>query len=485
MQGLKPYPAYKESGLPWLGKVPEHWEAERAKWLFRKMDRPAREEDEVITCFRDGMVTLRKNRRVRGFTEALKEIGYQGIRRGDLVIHAMDAFAGAVGVADSDGKGTPVYSVCQPLPRANAHYFAFTIREMARAQWIQALAKGIRERSTDFRYDDFGSQPVPLPPLSEQTAIVRFLDYMDSRIRRYIRAKQKLIKLLEEQKQAIIHQAVTGQIDVRTGKPYPAYKPSGVEWLGNVPKHWEVRRVRSCLLSTRSGIWGTDPDPQNASDQIICIRVADFDIERLRVSTKKLTVRAIPESARMPRLLQFGDILLEKSGGGEAEPIGRVVLFDIGLSAVSSNFIVSLRPDRTVVTSEFLLHVLAIMQVTRRNVPCIKQTTGIQNLYERAYLSLPIAIPPIDQQNGLLSEITSMLKPIMDGINYARKHIDLLREYRTRLIADVVTGKLDVRMAVAKLPDKPEETEPVEDAEQGDDNEAAMDAEGDPGEVNV
>ena len=113
---LKPYPDYKDSGVEWLGAVPAHWEMERGKWLFRKMDRPVREADEVVTCFRDGVVTLRKNRRVRGFTESLQEIGYQGIRRGDLVIHGMDAFAGAIGVADSDGKGTPVYLVCAPSP---------------------------------------------------------------------------------------------------------------------------------------------------------------------------------------------------------------------------------------------------------------------------------------------------------------------------------------------------------------------------------
>jgi type I restriction enzyme, S subunit len=207
--GLGPYPAMKDSGVPWLGEVPEHWATERAKWLFRKMARPVRESDEVVTCFRDGTVTLRRNRRVRGFTESLKEIGYQGIRRDDLVIHAMDAFAGAVGVADTDGKSTPVYSVCEPGPRADSHFYAYAVREMARSQWILALAKGIRERSTDFRFEAFGSQEVPLPPLAEQAAIVRFLDHADRRIRRYIRAKQKLIELLEEQKQAIIHRAVT------------------------------------------------------------------------------------------------------------------------------------------------------------------------------------------------------------------------------------------------------------------------------------
>ena len=152
------YPAYKPSGVPWLDDMPEHWDVRRAGWLFRKMDRAVRDGDEVITCFRDGTVTLRKNRRTEGFiTESLKEIGYQGVRRGDLVIHQMDAFAGAVGVSDSDGKGTPVYSVCHPNQDADPFYYAHIVREMARSQWILALAKGIRERSTDL-----GTQSSPI-----------------------------------------------------------------------------------------------------------------------------------------------------------------------------------------------------------------------------------------------------------------------------------------------------------------------------------
>ena len=145
----------------------------------------------------------------------------------------MDAFAGAIGVSDSDGKSTPVYAVCSPTTRgSNPYYYAYCVREMARSQWIVALSRGVRERSTDFRFAAFAGQCVPLPSRHEQLAIVRFLDHADRRIRRYIRAKERLIELLEEQKQAIIHQAVTGQIDVRTGQPYPAYKDSGVEWLG-------------------------------------------------------------------------------------------------------------------------------------------------------------------------------------------------------------------------------------------------------------
>ncbi len=242
IEGLKPYPKMKDSGVPWLGEVPEHWDLKRGKTLFSKMNREVRPTDETVTCFRDGTVTLRKNRRLRGFTEAIFELGYQGIRKGDLVIHAMDAFAGAVGVSDSDGKGSPIYSVCLPVDSANSKYYAHIIRQMSQTNWILALSRGIRERSTDFRFEMFGRQFLPVPPPEEQIAIVKFLNYATGKIDQAIRAKQKLIKLLEEQKQVIIHRAVTRGLD-----PNVKLKDSGVEWLGQIPEHWELRRLRSLV----------------------------------------------------------------------------------------------------------------------------------------------------------------------------------------------------------------------------------------------
>ena len=466
--GLRPYPDYGTSDVPWADALPKHWESRKGRWLFRHMDRPVREQDEVVTCFRDGLVTLRKNRRLRGFTESIQEIGYQGIRRGDLVIHGMDAFAGAIGVADSDGKGSPVYSVCEANAGFDPRYYALTLREMARNGWIQALAKGIRERSTDFRYESFASQLLPVPPQVEQTAIVRFMDYIDRRVGRCIRAKQNLIGLLGEQKQAIIHRAVTRGLD-----PSVRLKSSGVEWLGYVPEHWERKRIRACLTDMRAGIWGDDPTTENQADHVVCLRVADFDLARLRVSESKLTTRAVSAGARNSRRLIPGDILLEKSGGGDAEPVGRVVLYDgqVAPHAITSNFIVRLRPDATFIAAEFLLLVLATMQSTRRNVPWIKQTTGIQNLNERAYLSLAIAVPPVAEQEKILARLRSVLRTVDQGIERSTQEINLLREYRTRLIADLVTGEVDVREAAARLPDEEsapvEEVGPLIDADQG------------------
>ena len=453
MDDLKPYPAMKDSGVPWLGEVPEHWEMERAKWLFRKMDRPARDTDEVVTCFRDGVVTLRRNRRVRGFTEALKEIGYQGIRRGDLVIHGMDAFAGAVGVADSDGKGTPVYSVCEPIEGVNSQYYAYLVREMARSQWILALAKGIRERSTDFRFDGFASQPVPFPPLTEQTAIVRFLDHMDRRIGRAIRAKQKLIALLNEQKKAIIHQAVTRGLD-----PNVRLKPSGVAWLGDVPEHWEVWQVGHFAQvgngSTPSrgnmAYWKGGTYPWLNSSSVNHSPISDAD--------QFVTNIALRE-CHLPRV-QPGSVLVAITGQGKTR--GTVAL--LSMEATINQHVVYMTPQQNLVAPEYLhLAFVGAYRDLRRISGDSGSTRGALTCGDISHFK--VALPPRDEQNQICSSVFQDVESVDATVESAQREIALLREYRTRLIADVVTGKLDVREAAARLPEEAEEPEPVDEAD--------------------
>ncbi|KSA13472.1 restriction endonuclease subunit S [Maribacter dokdonensis] len=242
---IQRYPTYKDSGVEWLGEIPEHWKIERAKWLFIKNERPTRKEDEIVTCFRDGEVTLRSKRKKSGFTVALKEHGYQGIRKGDLVIHAMDAFAGAIGVSDSDGKATPVYSVCtERYPNTvNQYYYSYFLRSLALNGIILALAKGIRERSTDFRFSDFGELLLSFPPLPEQTKIAQFLDDKTTKIDEAIAIKAQQINLLKERKQILTHKAVTRGLDDSV-----PLKDSGVEWIGEIPEHWEIESFKNILI---------------------------------------------------------------------------------------------------------------------------------------------------------------------------------------------------------------------------------------------
>lgn len=213
-KGINPNAKMKDSGIPWIGEVPEHWLQLRGKNIFTRMARVVEADDEVITCFRDGQVTLRKNRRTDGFTESFKEIGYQGIRPGDLVIHQMDAFAGAIGVSDSKGKGTPVYICLQPKGEQSNFYYAYLLREMARTGYIKSLYRGIRERSSDFRYETFGKLLLPIPPADEQRAIVEFIDRKVKEIDGFISAVREQIEKLKLYKQRLISDVVTGKIKV-------------------------------------------------------------------------------------------------------------------------------------------------------------------------------------------------------------------------------------------------------------------------------
>ena len=214
-KGLNLDAKMKDSGISWIGEIPEHWETRRAKFMFKKNKRERRPEDEVITCFRDGQVTLRKNRRLTGFTESEKYDGYQGIRKGDLVIHQMDAFAGSIGVSDSDGMGTSVYHCCTPTDDYNVYYYAYLIRQMALSGFIQSLYKGIRERSSDFSFPVFGNQYLIIPPSDEQQAIVAYIEEKCEKIDKLASELQSEIDYLKEYKQRLIADCVTGQINVQ------------------------------------------------------------------------------------------------------------------------------------------------------------------------------------------------------------------------------------------------------------------------------
>jgi type I restriction enzyme S subunit len=452
---VKPYLAMKDSVVPWLGDVPEHWRTERAKWLFRKMNRPVRESDEVVTCFRDGTVTLRKNRRVRGFTESLKEIGYQGIRRGDLVIHAMDAFAGAVGVSDVDGKGTPVYSVCEPRSMVDAHYYAYVIREMARSQWIQALAKGIRERSTDFRFEGFGSQPVPVPPLPEQAAIVRFLDHAERRIRHYIRAKQRLIKLLEEQKRAIVHHAVTRGLDTQVRA-----KPSGIDWIGDVPEHWEIWQVRHFATVGN----GSTPSRGNAAywsgGAFPWLNSSSVNAGIITASDQFVTETALRE-CHLPRV-QPGSVLVAITGQGKTRGTAAVLSIEATINQHIA-FIAPRRQKRTATPEYLRLFLVAAYPELRRISEDSGSTKGALTCEDLKHFR--VLMPPADEQNRIVSIAREETAGVETNLRGVEREISLLREYRTRLIADVVTGKLDVRDAAARLPEDASDTEPLDEAD--------------------
>ena len=211
-KGLNSEVTLKDSGIQWIGQMPAHWNCIRGKYILRYMQKPVKEDDGVITCFRDGEVTLRSNRREDGFTMSDKEIGYQGIDVGDLVVHGMDGFAGAIGISDSRGKASPVLNVLGT--DQNKRYIMYYLRSMAYRDVFLALATGIRVRSCDLRWNKLAELMYPVPPIEEQEKIVEHIDSVIKKTDEVIADKKEQLETIEEYKKSLIYEYVTGKKEV-------------------------------------------------------------------------------------------------------------------------------------------------------------------------------------------------------------------------------------------------------------------------------
>ncbi len=231
---------------PGFGALPARWRSERARWLLERQSRPARGSDAIVTAFRDGQVTLRTNRRIEGFTEAAIEIGYHGIRKGDLVVHSMDAFAGAVGVSDSDGKASPVVHAYRARTDYDERFASYSLRALAQSGYLAALAKGIRERSTSFDPAALANLNLPHPSLLEQRRIADFLDFQTANIDRLTSARRAQISALSELELAQIGAELSGAD--QSGK----CRMTGWGWLESIPNHWRMALSMHTLMWT----WG-------------------------------------------------------------------------------------------------------------------------------------------------------------------------------------------------------------------------------------
>ena len=255
---LKPYPEMKNSGVPWLGELPAHWEVLPLCAVATPKSISGQQHRELLSVYLDRGVILFsevEEKRTNVTSENLSK--YQAVDPGDFVLNNQQAWRGSVGVSNLSGIVSPAYLVLSLNQRLHTGFANLLFRERVMVSQYLVCSRGVGSIQRNLYWPHLKRVVFPSPPLPEQTAIVRFLDHADRRIRRYIRAKQKLIALLEEQKQAIIHQTVTGQIDVRTGQPYPSYKDSGVEWLGNVPEDWGVVPLRRVTLDSCDGPFGS------------------------------------------------------------------------------------------------------------------------------------------------------------------------------------------------------------------------------------
>lgn len=419
------YEAYKDSQVQWIGDIPANWHLEKAKWLFYKADRKPLVDDDIVTCFRDGQVTLRKNRRTEGFTNALKEHGYQRICKGDLVIHAMDAFAGAIGVSDSDGKSTPVYAACVPrkIGKVNSYYYAYYMRDLALSGFIVSLAKGIRERSTDFRFNDFAELLLPFPDYEEQTLIANFLDKKTALIDEAISIKEQQISLLKERKQIIIQQAVTQGLD-----PNVPMKDSGVDWIGKIPAHWDIVPGFTVFKE------GKDSNKGMIESQVLSLSYGNVIIK-----PEEKLVGLVPESFETYQIALPGDIIIRCTDlQNDKTSLRTGIVRNKGI-ITSAYLNLRLKTEHSAEFMHYFLHVLDITKTIYRFGSGLRQ-----NLSYKDFKHMRILMPPKAEQIEIVNYINNQAEMTESSIDLIKNKIEKLKEYKTTLINSAVTGKIKI-----------------------------------------
>lgn len=462
IEGLKPYPSYTDTGLPWLGQIPATWKLRRAKYLFREVDERSRTgSEELLSVSHKTGVTPRSQKNVTMFM-AESNIGHKVCRPDDLVINTLWAWMAALGVSRHHGIVSPAYGVYRPIdPSGFRPRFADQLlRTPFYAAEYQRCSTGVNSSRLRLYPEAFFRIPIMLPPKEEQEAIVRFLAHANQKIDGFIRAKRKLIGLLNEQKQAIIHQAVTRGID-----PSVPLNPSGIPWLGDIPKHWEVRRLKGVLRGRlTNGLFKRGDDFGSGT---LLVNVADvYAQEGIILPDKLERVRCSPEEKATFRVLP-GDMFFVRSSL-KLEGTGRCALVqDLAEDAVFECHIVRGRPDGRVVDANFLLMFLRSW-VGTSNVVARAKTVTMSTVGQTEISSLPVAVPPLHEQRELLKIVATESAPATAAIARTEREIALMQEYRARLTTDIITGKLDVREAASKLPelaDQPTVEEAIDDNE--------------------
>ncbi len=459
IEGLKPYSAYTETGLPWLGQIPATWKLRRAKYLFREVDERSRTgSEELLSVSHKTGVTPRSQKNVTMFM-AESNVGHKICRPDDLVINTLWAWMAALGVSRHHGMVSPAYGVYRPIdPSGFRPSFADQLlRTPFYAAEYQRCSTGVNSSRLRLYPEAFFRIPIMLPPKEEQEAIVRFLAHANQKIDGFIRAKRKLIGLLNEQKQAIIHQAVTRGLD-----PSVPLKPSGIPWLGDIPKHWELKRFKF-VATINSG--QVDPTMQSFRQMVL---IAPNHIQSGTGRIVGLETASSQGADSGKYLVSKGQVIYSKIRPN----LKKAVIAPCDCLCSADMYPITPRSE---ILPEFLLTLLLSQPFTNFATDA-SMRVAMPKVNREALANCHMWYPSHDEQLALLAAVEKESEPYNRAITRTEREIALMQEYRTRLTADLVTGRLDVREAASKLPEVDNYSLP-QTADDADETEEAMEEE--------
>lgn len=417
----------QESGIPYVGLMPQEWRLLRGKYILTKLQRPVKNDDGIVTCFRDGEVTLRSNRREDGFTMSDKEIGYQGVDVGDLVVHGMDGFAGAIGISDSRGKASPVLNVLDS--DQDKRFLKYFLRSMAYEDVFTAWSTGIRVRSCDLGWNKLSELRFMIPNIIEQRRIADYLDIKCASVDAAIDAGEKEIQKLKEYKQAVITQAVTMGIDSNTRRVHCDNK-----WFKTIPESWTVFRIKNVCDIVRGG----SPRPidfylSDNSDDMNWIMIGDTvkGDKYVRSTKYKITAAGVLSS----RIIQPDTLLLTNSMSF-GEPYFSAIegcIHDGWLAF--SNY--------RGIAKEYLYYCL-MSEISIIQFENMANGTTVNNLNIDKVKSTYILVPNLEDQIQIVKYLDEKIAIINKLIDKKRSQLDKLVKFKKVLIYTYVTGKKEV-----------------------------------------
>ncbi|KXS42221.1 MAG: type I restriction enzyme, S subunit [Methanolobus sp. T82-4] len=431
---LKPYPAYKDSGVPWLGKVPEHWEVKRLKRCSERFYSGGTPDSGNAGYYcnpPEGLpwlmiADMTREKHVKKTVKAITEKGRASknleILPKGTILYSIYASLGTVSILEIEAAVNQAIIGIKFRESDLKNKFAY--------YYLDSLSPHLSLMSNsntqaNLNAEKVRSLPVFLPPLTEQSAIVRYLDYMDQRISRYIHAKQNLIKLLEEQKQAIIHRSIIRGLDAGV-----KLKHSGLELLGDIPEHWEIKPAKYYYKEI-------DERSSSGSEELLSVS----HITGVTPRSEKNVNMFMAESYVGYKICKENDLVINTMWAWAGA---------LGIAKQTGIVSYSYAVYRPIKKDLFLRQFIDLLLRTKPYIDeYVCRSTGIRSsrlrLYPEQFLRIPIIQPPIDEQKAILGYINNHINNLDELTRTTQREIALIKEYRTRLISDVVTGKLDVR----------------------------------------
>ena len=411
-----------DSKYPWLGQIPEEWGKLPINAITYTVSVKDHPNEELLSLYRDYGVIIKSTRHDNHNRAGSDLSKYKLVCKGDLVINKMKAWQGSVGISKYRGIISPAYIICKVDKSLDSKYLNYLLRSNYYKHQYGRLSYGVRTDQWDIRYDDFKKLPVLVPSPEEQIKIAAFLDYKLAKINRFIQKKKQLIKLLNEQKAAIINQAVTKGLN-----PNAKMKDSGIEWLGKIPEYWEVKKLK---YSVRLNKHKELDNEQNSN-----VKIA---LENIEGKTGRILELLDSPFEGLGTIFKSGDVLF-----GKLRPyLAKVVSPTFEGSCV--NEILVLTPDREIWDSEFL----KFRMLAADFISIVDNSTYGAKMPRASWSfigSLKISRPPMDEQEAIVKTIKEEHSAIDDVILKIEKEFALSQEYKTALIAEAVTGKMNVR----------------------------------------